>query len=490
MAKKSIKKNYIFNVAYQFLTLITPLITAPYLSRVLQPDGVGRVSFVESIVSYFSLVAVMGISTYGQREISYVQNDIDKRSKVFWNTKVLSFITSGTVIIIYLIFAVLQKDNSTVYIILTLNLVSAFFDITWFFQGMEDFAKTVTRNAIFKIFNIIYIFIFIKNKTDLNLYVFGIGLFAALGNLSLWAYLPKYIKKVSFSELKPFKDLKVVWSLFIPTIAIQIYTVLDKTMIGLITDNSYENGYYEQALKISKMLLTIVSSLIAVMIPRMGLLFEQNKIDEIQRYMYRSYRFVWFLGIPLCFGMIMSSDNFVPWFFGSGYEKVSLLLKILPLLILAIGINSVTGGQLMIPSKRQNLFSATVIFGAVVNLILNSVLIYLFKSVGAAIASVAAETTIAIVQLIFVRKEISVKKVILQGVPYFIAGSVMVICLIPLRYFLQPSLLNSLLMVCCGAVSYFAVLFIIRDEFFVSNVKTFSSGVMNRIKSLRSSNKR
>ena len=470
MALKNIKINYIFNVAYQILTLLTPLITAPYLSRVLQPDGIGSVSFAESIVSYFLLFAVMGISTYGQREISYVQNDPEKRSKVFWNTKILSFITSGNVIVVYLIFAAFQRENSTFYIILTLNLVSAFFDITWFFQGMEDFAKTVTRNAIFKILNIVYIFIFIKDKADLNLYVFGIGFFAAIGNLSLWAYLPKYIKKVSFSELKPFKDLKVVWSLFIPTIAIQIYTVLDKTMIGLITDNSYENGYYEQALKISKMLLTIVSSLIAVMIPRMGLLFEQNKIDEIQRYMYRSYRFVWFLGIPLCFGMIMSSDNFVPWFFGSGYEKVSLLLKILPLLILAIGINSVTGGQLMIPSKRENLFSVTVIVGAVLNIILNSVLIYFFKSVGAAIASVAAETTIAIVQLIFVRKEISVKKVILQGVPYFISGSVMVVCLIPLRYLLQPSLLNSLLMVCSGAAAYFAVLFIIRDEFLISNI--------------------
>lgn len=490
MALKNIKINYIFNVTYQILTLLTPLITAPYLSRVLQPDGIGSVSFAESIVSYFSLVAVMGISTYGQREISYVQNDIDKRSKVFWNTKILSFITSGTVIIFYLIFAILQKENSTIYIILTLNLVSAFFDITWFFQGIEDFAKTVTRNAIFKLLNIIYIFVFVRDKGDLYLYVLGLGLFSVLGNLSLWAYLPKYIKRIPFSGLEPFKEIKVVWSLFIPTIAIQIYTVLDKTMIGLITNSSYENGYYEQALKISKTLLTIVSSLIAVMIPRMGLLFEQNKTDEIQRYMYRSYRFVWFLGIPLCFGMIMSSDNFVPWFFGSGYEKVGLLLKILPLLILAIGINSVTGGQLMIPSKRENLFSVTVIVGAVLNTILNSALIYFFKSVGAAIASVAAETTIAIVQLIFVRKEISVKKVILQGVPYFISGSVMVVCLIPLRYLLQPSLLNSLLMVCSGAAAYFAVLFIIRDEFLISNIKIFSSGVMNRIKSLRRGNKK
>lgn len=479
MPNKSIKKNYLFNVAYQILVLLIPLITAPYLSRVLQPDGIGTVSFAESIVSYFSLVAVMGISTYGQREISYVQNDIEKRSEVFWNTKVLSFIISGAIILLYLVFATLKKEDSVIYYILTLNLVAVFFDITWFFQGMEDFARTVTRNAVFKVLNIIYIFIFIKNKGDLNLYVLGLGLFSALGNLSLWTYLPKYIKKVPFFRLRPFMNFKTVWSLFIPTIAIQIYTVLDKTMIGLITGSSYENGYYEQALKISKMLLTIVTALISVMIPRMGLLFEQNRTDEIQRYMYRSYRFVWFLGIPLCFGMIMTSDNFVPWFLGRGYEKVGLLLKILPFLILAIGINGVTGGQLLIPSKRQNLFSMTVTIGAAVNLLLNAVLIYCFESVGAAIASVAAEAVIAAVQLVCVRKEISIKKVVSNGIPYYIAGVVMVVCLIPLRNLLKPSVLNSLIMLCCGATSYFAVLLLEKDEFFISNIRTMFSAIIN-----------
>ena len=337
MSQKSIKKNYIFNVAYQILTILTPLITAPYLSRVLQPDGIGRASFAESIVSYFSLVAVMGISSYGQREISYVQNDVAKRSEVFWNAKILGFCTAGITIVIYIIFSLLQKENSTLYLILTLNLVANFFDITWFFQGMEDFAKTVTRNAIVKIMQICYIFLFVKDKTDLPLYVLGLGLFTMLGNLSLWPYLPKYIKKVKFSALKPFKDIKVVLSLFIPAVAVQIYTVLDKTMIGIITGSEYENGYYEQAMKISKMLLAIITALGTVMVPRIGYLFQNDKKDEIQSYMYRGCRFVWFLGLPMCLGIIITAGNFVPWFFGDGYEKVVPLLQILSLLILIIG---------------------------------------------------------------------------------------------------------------------------------------------------------
>lgn len=339
------------------------------------------------------------------------------------------------------------------------------------FQGMEDFAKVISRNAIFKLLNVAYIFIFIKDPGDLNLYVFGMGIFSIISNISLWVYLPKCIHRVPFMELKPFTNIKTVFSLFIPTIAIQIYTVLDKTMIGIITDSSYENGYYEQALKISKLLVTIVTSLITVMIPRMGRLFEDKETNEIKRYMYQSYRFVWLLGVPMCFGVIMTSDVFVPWFFGTGYDKVCQLLKILPLLILAIGINGVTGGQLLIPSKRENLFTVTVIAGACVNIILNSVFIHCYKSIGAAIASVVAETTIAIIQLIFVRKEISAKIVIYQGIPYFIAGMVMIGCLLPLRIILRPSPISFFIMVFIGSASYFAVLLAERDEFLIRKSK-------------------
>ncbi len=471
MQKKSIRKNYILNAGYQVLLLIVPLILAPYLSRVLEPDGVGTASFVESVVAYFTLFATMGISTYGQREISYIQEDKDKRSQVFWNTKILGFCTSAAAITVYVVFAILQKKNSTLYLILTLNLVAVFFDITWFFQGLEEFGKTVARNAICRVLQVIYVFIFVKTKEDLPLYVLGLGLFTALGNLSLWAYLPKYVNKVSLRELRPFRDIRVVWSLFIPTIAIQIYTVLDKTMIGLITDSSFENGYYEQAIKISRMLLAVVTALGTVMVPRIGYHFGKNETGEIRRLMYRGYRFVWFLGVPLCFGLIMVSGNFVPWFFGPGYDRVVPLLGILSLLILAIGINNVTGIQYLIPTKRQNIFTYTVIIGACVNFCLNLVLIHFIRSVGAAIASVAAETVIAVIQLIIVRKELSPMRVLKEGVHYFIAGAVMALALWPLTARLSPSMLNTAAIVAVGAAVYFAVLIIERDEFFLSNVR-------------------
>ena len=471
MEHKSIKVNYFYNVAYQILMLITPLITAPYLSRVLQPDGIGRVSYVESIVSYFSLVAVMGISTYGQREISYVQDDIEKRSEAFWNIKILGFVVSGLTILAYISFALFQRENSFLYLILTLNLISNFLDITWFFQGMEDFAKTVTRNAVFRILMIVYIFLFVRDKGDLPIYVLGQGLSVALGSASLWAYLPRYIRKIPISRLQPFKNFKVVLSLFIPTVAIQVYTVLDKTMIGLITRNSFENGYYEQALKIVKLVLTLVTAISAVMMPRMGYLFERKRYEEIHTYLYRGCRFVWFLGIPLCLGIIMTASNIVPWFFGEGYGKVVPNLFVHSLIIPVVGIGNVTGIQYLLPTKRQNLYTCSVVCGSIINVILNFFLIHLLASVGAAIASVAAEITVTSIQLFFVRKELSVVRILREGKPYFIAGVIMVLVLFPVTKYLSPTIFNTLILVALGAATYFGVLLIEKDDFLISCLK-------------------
>lgn len=481
MGKKSIKKNYIYNLSYQVLLLLTPLITTPYLSRVLGADGVGTVSFAESVVSYFTLFATLGIATFGQREISYVQDEKIKRTQVFWETKALQVITSTVVLIIYISFSFFQT-NKILYLILSFNIIAVLVDVVWLLQGMEEFGKIVFRNIIFKIISIAYIFIAVKTKDDIIKYVFGIAFFLFLSNASLWAHVSKYVGKPRLKDIKPFRNIKVVLSLFVPTIAIQIYTVLDKTMIGLITQSAFENGYYEQAIKLSKMVLVVVTSLGTVMIPRIGYHYERGETETVKRYMYRGYRFVWFLGIPLCFGLVGTAANFVPWFFGEGYDKVVPLLSVLSFLILAIGINNVTGMQYLIPTKRQNIFTMTVIIGAVVNCSLNLVLIHFFQSIGAAIASVAAETTIALVQLYLVRKELSVKEVFLSSWHYFVAGGIMLVLLKVLGNIWPASIMSTILMVIMGAITYFFILLILKDSFFLENTKHMIAKIKGKVK--------
>ncbi len=481
MSKISIRKNYLYNLSYQLLIIITPLITTPYVSRVLGANGIGTHSYYESITSYFVLFANIGLSIYGQREIAYYREDLNKRSEIFWNLKVLSFITSLFSLLIYLIFGFYHKMN-ILYFILSLNIIAVVFDISWFFQGLEEFSKTVLRNTFCKIANIFFIYLFIKDPTDLALYTFGFCFFTLLGNISLWLYLPKYVNGIDLSKIKPFKDFKVVLILFIPTIAVQIYTVLDKTMIGLITQDSFQNGYYEQAMKITKIVLALVNSLGAVMIPRIGFHYNRGEFDVIKTYMYRGYRFVFLIGFPLCLGIVSVSSNFVPWFFGNGYNDVVPLLKILSFLIISIGMSNLTGMLYLIPTGREKFFTVSVIIGAIINFFLNLVLIPKFLSIGAAIASLFAESLISIVQFYFVRDELNIKYILSSSIKYILSSIVMFIMLSITGKYLSPSIFNTSLLVFSGGMLYFIVLFIIKDSFFIEHLNKLLSFIRSYLK--------
>ena len=479
--QKSIKKNYLFNTAYQILTLITPLITTPYVSRILGADGIGTYSFADSVTSYFVLAATMGISIYGQREISYFQSDREKRSNVFWNTKILECITSAITLVAFYIFAIFS-NNSTIFFVLSMNILAVMFDVTWLFQGMEEFGIITLRNTIFKFLNIAFIFIFVKQKSDLVIYIAGIAGFTLISNLSLWTKLRQYVDRPKKENIRPLKNIRVVISLFIPTIAIQVYTVLDKTMIGLITRDSFQNGYYEQAIKISRMALMLVTSLGTVMIPRIGHHYSIGEKKVVTTLMYRSYNFVWFLGIPLCFGLIGIADNFVPWFFGNGYGTVIPLLRILSCLIIAIGINNVTGMQYLIPTGRQNIFTKTVLVGAIVNVVMNILLIPIFKASGAAVASVVAETTIAVIQLILVRKEIDGMQVLKLLPKYLISGGIMLASLLWLNQYLRKNILDTILMIVLGIIIYLIALLFLKDKFLIENTRLVLNKIIRRRK--------
>lgn len=479
---KSVKKNYIYNLIYQVLTLLLPLVTTPYLSRVLQADGIGTVSYAEAIVSYFVLLANVGIATYGQRQISYVQDSVEERSRVFWETQLLKLITTTISLAVYLPFAlfVINGDLTLLYLILGIQIFSVCLDSVWFLQGMEEFGKIVIRNIFFRVLTIIFIFVVVKSKEDLIYYVLGVAGIGLLSALSIWSYLPKYIKKIPFKTLKPFRDIKTVLALFIPTIAIQIYTVLDKTMIGVITSDVYENGYYEQAIKIVRMALTVVWSLGTVMIPRIGHHYKLGEMDKVRNWMYRSYRFVWLVSLPMCIGLIFTASNFVPWFFGDGYDGVVPLLQVLSLLFLAIGVNTVTGNQFLIPTKREKVYTVTVILGACVNFVLNLFMIYFFKSIGAAIASVFAEIVIATVQLVIVRKELSAVKIFSSSIKYLISSVGMGLVLFFEGRYFAPSIINTFIMITSGMAVYLILLFIMKDEFLISNTKNIIGKFIKR----------
>ena len=297
----------------------------------------------------------------------------------------------------------------------------------------------------------------------------------------MWRDVHTYVSKPKLETLRPFRNIRTVLSLFLPTIAIQVYTVLDKSMLGWFTEGTFENGYYEQSMKLSKLTLAFITSLVGVMVPRIGYLFEKNDHEQIRAYMYRSYSFVWFLSVALCFGIIGISDNFVPWFFGPGYDKVAGLLKISSFLIIIIGFGSTNGGQYFVPTRRQNLFTYSVMAGAVINFSMNIFLIRMYQSYGAMFASVVAEIAVTSIQFWLMRREISVVRVVKSGINYIIAGVIMLAVLVFMSRSLTPSAVHTFTMIFTGAAVYMALLFVLRDKF----VLEYSINLLNSLRKVR-----
>lgn len=466
---KSIKKNFVFNLVYQILNLIAPFIVTPYVSRVLGVDGIGEYSYANSIVSYFLLIAILGTSTYGQRAIGYVQKSKEERSRAFWEIFIFRMTTGLITLVAYAIymFFFATKASFILYGILALNIINVSVDISWFMQGMEEFGKTATTSIIFRILNIICIFLFVKQAEDLWKYVLISVGFTVLGNLCLWLFLPKNLCKVR--GIRPFRDLKSILQLFLPTIATQIYLVLDKSMIGWFSDGYAENGYYEQADKIVKIALTAVTALGIVMIPRISRLHKEGNTEQVEYYIYKSYRYIWMMAIPIMFGLIAVSDIFVPVFFGDGYEKCKLLIPILSILTIFIGLSNVAGMQYFVPTGLQAVLTVTVVIGAVVNIVLNAVLIPYFASLGAAVASVVAEFCVTLAGLIYIKRKklFALKPIFTCSWKYWIAGLIMFGSVFAIHYFVPTTVWALIVLVLAGVAVYFVMLMVIRDEMLI-----------------------
>ena len=466
---KSITKNYLYNLIYQILLIIIPIITTPYVSRVLGADGVGKFSFSSSIVSYFVIFASLGFGYYAQREIAKYQDNKKKQSEIFWEIIIVRSVSVLTALIVYFtaIFLGVFKDGYTLLmIILSINILAVAFDISFLFAGNEDFSKTVLTNTLVRILNVIAIFVFVKDRNDLWKYVLISALTLLIANASLAVYAKNFLCKIEIKSLKPIRHIKPAVILFLPTIAISVYAYLDKTMIGIITGSDFENGFYEQAERIVKMVMTVVTSLGTVMIPRNANAFERKDMDAIRRNIYRSVRFVLLLGIPMMIGLIAVSDNVVPWFLGDGYYKSANIMKILSVLVLAIGLNNVFGLQYLIPAGKDKKFTISVTCGAITNFLLNLVLIRLFKSYGAAIATIVAETVVAVIMFCFIRKIVSLREILKSSVKYLISGIIMFVPCFILGRILEPSIINTFIIVFTGVVVYLICLILMKDEFF------------------------
>lgn len=462
--KVSISKNYIYNLCYQILIIIIPIITAPYLSRVLGAEQIGIQSYTYSVVSCFILFGSLGITLYSQREVAYVQNNVYERSKIFYEMIILKSITLFISMIIYYFTCIKDNNYGVYYAILLIEIIANCLDVSWFLQGLEQFKKTVFRSAIVKIISTICIFIFVKSSNDLYNYILIHSLSVFFGNIVLWYYIPKYIVKIKVRDLKLKNHIKPIFLLCIPQFALQIYMVLDKTMLGILIESKEEVGFYEQAQKIVRLLLSLGTSLGTVMVPRIANMYAEKNKEKVIFYITRSFDFILFLTVPMMFGLIAVSDYFVPIFFGEGYDKVSMLLKVSSMLLVIIGLNNVTGSQFLLSTKKQNEFTVAVVVGAFSNILLNFILIPTFKSLGATIASILAESIVLIIELYYCKNYMNIKEILKSSIKKIISGLIMFLVVILIPY-LFSSLITIIIKLIIGIIIYMLMAVSLRDEF-------------------------
>ena len=455
-------KNYLYNVVYQILLLLVPLITVPYISRVLGPELVGINSYTNSWMTFFMLVGQMGIALYGNREVAYHRENPIERSKIFWGIELLQEITTTCALIAYLGAVLLFSTTFKEYFLLqSFWIIAAGVDVSWYFMGVENFQRIVFRNMLVKLASVALIFLVVKGNNDLGKYIALLGLSNLVGNLTLWPYLKDEIKWVPISTWHPFRHFYPALLLFVPTITTQVYLVVNRLMLGRMSTQS-QLGQFQYTDQIIKVILAVVTASGQVMLPHIANKFSKGDVKGIRDSLYNSFDFITAIAIPMMFGIMAIAKQFAPWFLGKQFNDAGILMMIEAPVILFIGWSNVTGTQYLMPINRTKEYTVSVTVGAVINVIANLFLIALWGARGATLATDISEFAVAAVQLVYIRQTISRRKLFGQMWKYLLSGGIMFIITYRLAMIMNMTIPNLAIEVIIGAVIYIIGIFILR----------------------------
>ena len=447
-------KNYLYNAGYQILNMIIPLITVPYISRVLGAHDVGINEYTNSWVTFFFLMGQMGITLYGNREVAYHRDDLYKRSQTFWGVEALQLLTVSSAFVLYLVAVFLFSTTFKEFFLLqAIWIIATGVDISWYFMGLEEFRITVVRNTLVKIASLILIFTVVKTSNDLSKYILILGASQLVGNLTLWPYLRGNIVWVSIKKWHPFKHFYPSLLLFIPTITTQVYLVLNRLMLGRMSTQA-DLGNFGQADKIVKFVLAVVTATGTVMLPHVANKFAKGDIKGVRNSLYSSFNFVSAIAIPMMFGLMAIAKKFGPWFLGREFVLAGSVIFLEAPIILLIAWSNVTGTQYLMPVNRVKEYTTSVTIGALSNVIFNFVLIGKYGANGAAIATVGSEFLVTASQLWMIHSTISRRKLFRETWKYLFCGMVMFIVVNRICSVINMTVANLILEVVVGAIIY------------------------------------
>lgn len=456
----NLKKNFAYQIAYQILTIIFPLITSPYLSRVLGPEGLGEYSYTYSIAYYFSLFILLGVNNYGTREIAKVKDNTKERTAVFWSIYYVQFGAGIIIVTLYILTQMIFRQDSTLASVQLLYVLSAVLDINWLFFGLERFKVTVTRNCIVKIITVLAIFIFVQNNGDTTIYAVIMALGFLLSQLALWPFVKSVIvfKKIDRSTIVA--NIKPLLVLFVPVIAVSLFKYMDKIMLGAMYSKR-ELGLYDNTEKIMSIPTSVITAVGTVMLPRISYLIDKTDSEsKIMKYINLSMSGSLMVGSALAFGMAAIADNFSIWFWGEEFACCGNLIKAISITVIFLSWANVIRTQYLIPYDKNSVFVRATIYGATINIIINTLLIKKYGAMGTVIGTVAAEFVVAFYQTIKCKKELPVLNYFIQCIPYISAGIVMYITITCVSFFDLANFPMLILQIVCGGFVYICLILI------------------------------
>lgn len=399
----SIRYNFIMNFILTASSFIFPLITFPYVSRVLMAEGNGKIAFVSSVANYFLMIASLGIPTYGIRACSQVRNDKEKLSKTAQEIIIINMIVTSLVMITYIaLISIIPKfsQDKILFYINGINIVLNVFGVNWLYQALEQYSYITIRSLMFKVISIILMFIFVHKESDYIIYA-GIIVFASVGsNILNFINLKKFIILKPMKKYNLKKHIKPILILFAQNLAVSIYTNLDTVMVGFIRDN-HEVGLYNAAIKMKSILLGVVTSLANVLLPRMSYYVKNNMMQDFRKMMIKAINFTLMISLPLCTYFIIYSYETILFISGSDYLEAVLAMQFIVFAVIPNGLTVIIGIQILTPLGKEKYVLYSVILGAITNFALNCLLIYKYGASGAAFSTLIAEVIVLIMQLVF-----------------------------------------------------------------------------------------
>lgn len=459
---KNIAKNFFYQVIFQLLKILMPIITIPIVSNAIGPKGIGIFNYTNSIVQYFVLLAGLGVSIYANREIAIAWKKKERVSETFWEIFIFKFVVSLLVFVGYLIF-ILFLPQRNFLLVQSLVLLGVVFDISWFFMGIEDFKKTSMTNLFVQLLVFASIVLFIKDSTDTLKYTMiqCIGIF--LPQLLVWRFLFKYIHFTKVKLKDTFRHVHGSIQFFIPQVAIILYTNLNKTLLGFFI-GSVAVGYYSNSVQLNTVFITIITTLDLVLLPHMSGLFAKNDHSRIVSMMKQTIHLQLFFSIPITFGILTVYDKLIPWFFGEKFLYITHVVPYLSVLIILIPLGMAISRQYLMPVGKIGEYNRSVIIGAIISIIANAILLPTIGFFGVVIANILSEFFVTFVRTRSFLKTTDFRFDVKRILVYVGAGLVMCLVTRFLTSNLSPSIVTNLIQATIAVVIYFGIVTIFKKN--------------------------